>query len=56
MVWVCNLTSYLTNETVVLQPGRYRIEFRPKNAKETIYTIEKMFKVESGISTSVKLY
>lgn len=56
MVWVCNLTSNLTNENIILQPGRYRVEFRPKNAKETIYTIEKMFKVESGTSTSIKLY
>ncbi|MES2140917.1 MAG: VWA domain-containing protein [Bacteroidota bacterium] len=56
MVWVCNLISTSTNETIVLQPGRYRVEFRPKNAKETIYTIEKMFKVESGTSTAIKLF
>ncbi len=56
MVWVCNLNSSFTVETITLQPGRYRVEFRPKNAKETIYTIEKMFKVESGTSTSVRLY
>lgn len=56
MVWICNLNNNLTQETLVLQPGRYRVEFRPKNAKESIYTIEKLFKIESGISTSVKLY
>lgn len=56
MVWVCNLSSNLTSETLVLQPGKYRIEFRPKNAKESIYTIERRFKVDSGISTQVKLY
>ncbi|OFY83476.1 MAG: hypothetical protein A3F72_05995 [Bacteroidetes bacterium RIFCSPLOWO2_12_FULL_35_15] len=56
MVWVCNLNNSLTLENLVLQPGRYRVEFRPKNAKESIYTIEKFFKIESGISTSVKLY
>ncbi len=56
LVWVCNLNSNLTQETIILQPGRYRIEFRPKNAKEAIYTIEKTFKIESGISTPVKLY
>ncbi len=56
MVWVCNLNSNLVNETIVLQPGRYRVEFRPRNAKESIYTIEKLFKVESGLSSSVKLY
>lgn len=56
MVWVCNLNSNVMQETIALQPGRYRIEFRPKNAKESIYTIEKVFKIESGISTPVKLY
>lgn len=56
MVWVCNLNSSLINETIVLQPGRYRVEFRPRNAKESIYTIEKTFKVESGLSTTIRLY
>jgi len=56
MKWVCNLNSANTNETIILQPGRYRVEFRPKNARETIYSIEKMFKIESGMSTAVRLY
>ncbi len=55
MVLVCNLSPQL-QETIVLQPGRYRIEFRPKNAKESIYTIERSFKIESGITTPVRLY
>lgn len=55
-VWVCNLNSNLLQETIILQPGRYRVEFRPKNAKESIYTIERFFKIESGISTPIKLY
>lgn len=56
LVWVCNLSNNLKNENLLLQPGRYRIEYRPLNAKESIYTIEKRFKVDSGISTVVKLY
>ena len=56
LVWVCNLNSNLTQETLILQPGKYRIEYRPKNAKESIYTIEKRFRIDSGISTPVKLY
>ncbi|HRG38200.1 MAG TPA: VWA domain-containing protein [Bacteroidia bacterium] len=54
-VWVCNL-SPLLQESIILQPGKYRIEFRPRSAKESIYTIERFFKIESGISTQVKLY
>jgi Ca-activated chloride channel homolog len=56
MIFVCNLNSNLTQETIILQPGRYRIEYRPRNARESIYTIEKKFKIDSGISTPVKLY
>ena len=56
MVWVCNLNSSLTQETIALQPGRYRAEYRPKNAREAIYSIEKSFKIDSGVSTPIKLY
>ena len=34
LVFVCNLNSTLVQETINLQPGKYRIEYRPKNAKE----------------------
>ena len=56
LIWVCNLNSSLTQETIALQPGRYRAEYRPKNAKEAIYSIERSFKIDSGISTQIKLY
>lgn len=55
LIWVCNLNAGLIQETFLLQPGRYRIEYRPKNAKESIYTIERILKIESGISTVIKL-
>ena len=55
LVWVCNLQSNLYHEQFNLQPGKYRAEYRPQNSKESIYTIEKIFKVESGVSLSVKL-
>ena len=53
--WVYNLDDNLTKETIVLQPGRYKVVFRPKNSKETIYTIEKDFSVVSGESSIVIL-
>lgn len=56
LVWVCNLKDKQIQENIVLQPGNYRIEFRPLTAKESIYTIEKKFKIESGASNSIKLY
>lgn len=53
--WVYNMDNNLTKETIVLQPGRYKVVFRPKNSKETIYTIEKDFSVVSGESSIVIL-
>jgi Ca-activated chloride channel homolog len=54
--FVCNLNDKQFNESIVLQPGNYRIVFRPRNARETIYTIERRFKIEPGGQTTVKLY
>jgi Ca-activated chloride channel family protein len=53
---VYRLNENLTRETVVLQPGKYRIVFRPKNSRESIYTIERTFRITSGSSTNVQLY
>ena len=55
LIWIYNLREKLFQETIVLQPGRYRVEYRPKKSKESIYTVEKQFKIESGSSTPVKL-
>ena len=42
-------------ETLVLQPGLYRVVFRPKNSNSAIYTIEKTFRISSGGSTVVNI-
>lgn len=54
--WVCNIKDFLTQETIPLQPGNYRVMYRPKNAKSTIYTVERKFKIDSGATTTAKLY
>ncbi len=56
LIGVYRLNDALNRESVALQPGRYRIVFRPKNSKESIYTIERSFRIASGSSTSVQLY
>lgn len=56
LTWVCNLDDKRTNENLTLQPGSYRVIFRTKAAKETIYTKEQKFKVEPGGAVTVKLY
>ena len=53
--WVCNLNS-TTLQTYYLQPGNYRIEWRAKSLKGSIYTIEKKFTVKSDMETKVELY
>jgi Ca-activated chloride channel family protein len=56
LVWVCNLKDLATQENIVLQPGNYRAEFRSKILKKSENTVERKFKIDSGISTSIKLY
>ncbi|MEM9024525.1 MAG: hypothetical protein AAGB22_12335 [Bacteroidota bacterium] len=56
LIWVCNLTEAETKETLFMQPGNYRVVFRPKEARETIFTVEKSFRVNAGASVAVKLY
>lgn len=55
LVWVCNLTETNTRESIVLQPGNYRVVFRSINARLSIYTKEESFIITSGQSTQVKL-
>lgn len=54
--WVCNLPTEENKHNLNLQPGNYLVVFRPKSAKETIFTVKKKFKVSSGTSVAVQLY
>jgi Ca-activated chloride channel homolog len=53
--WIQNLSENSVKESFVLQPGNYRVVFRPKNSQSTLYTIEKTFRIASGSSISVNL-
>jgi len=53
--WIYNVSPNTDRETIVLQPGSYRVVYRGVNVKQVIYTKEKRFKVNSGASTQVKL-
>ena len=54
--WVCNLKENVVQESVRLQPGRYRFVYRARNAKQALYTINKKFKITSGASIRLKCY
>ena len=57
LTWLYNLKDNQQQlETLYLQPGSYRVVFRPKYSNSSSYTEEKSFRVESGQTTNVKMY
>jgi len=56
MKWLYNLNENVTIESLILQPGSYRVVFRGKMSTRAISSIDKDFKIESGITTSVNIY
>jgi len=57
LTWLYNLKdNQQQQETLYLQPGSYRVVFRPKYSNSSSYTEEKSFRVESGQTTNVKMY
>jgi Ca-activated chloride channel family protein len=56
LVWLYNLRdNQQQQETLYLQPGTYRVVFRPKYSNEASYTTEKTFKIEPGQTLTLKL-
>lgn len=53
---IYDLNDNLIQETLYLQPGNYRVVFRPKNSRQSIYTMDQKFTIESGKTTEVQLY
>ncbi|MDD3738282.1 MAG: VWA domain-containing protein [Lentimicrobiaceae bacterium] len=53
---IYTLKNSLTLETLYMQPGKYRVIFRPQNSKSTIYNVEKVFTISSGKTTDIQLY
>ena len=53
--WIYNLNPNSNKETVVLQPGTYRVVFRPKNSNRTFYSVDKIFTISAGGSISLGL-
>lgn len=49
------LRDNVQSETIYLQPGNYRVVYRPKASSQTTFSIDRSFRIESGISTMVNL-
>jgi len=56
MKWLYNLNESVTIESLILQPGSYRLVFRGKMSTKSVSSIDKDFKIESGITTTVNIY
>ncbi len=52
--WIHELTEKDYNNGMKLQPGKYKLVYRSKNALKTTHTIVKRVKILPGSSTSVK--
>ena len=54
MIWVCDLTE-AKRQFIHLQPGKYKVVYRNKSAKKTLYTIDKSFTITSGKTISITI-
>lgn len=53
--WVCDLRPVRGRQNLYLLPGKYKIVYRAKNASASEYTKEKIFKISSIKTVSLKL-
>ncbi len=51
--WVCNLDETVHSGSIQLQPGNYRMVYRPKALKSSTYTLEKDFRILSNKTTAI---
>ncbi len=53
--WIYSLNPELTSESIPLQPGDYKVVFRPIGSKRSFYTLEQDFTIFSGKSKLIEL-
>lgn len=53
--WVCDLNERTKSNQFILQPGRYVVIYRQVDLKETTYTKEKQFSINSNKSITINL-
>lgn len=54
--WIYDLRENILQETLILQPGNYRVVYRSKNTERSMYTIENKFSVMPGGTSNVNLF
>lgn len=55
LVWVCDFDTKAKQQTILLQPGKYKLVFRPGKANQTILTSERNFEIQSAGTTHLTL-
>lgn len=53
--WVADFDSRNRKQIIILQPGKYKLIFRPLNANLTVLTSERNFEISSGNTTHINL-
>ena len=54
--WVYTIKTEDKSDSVVLLPGNYRVIYRPQHSKQSHFTIVKSFTIESGKSSSLRIF
>ncbi len=52
--WVCDINGNTTTETIMLQPGSYRLVYKNKGSKKSMTTRDERFQISSGSSYSIR--
>jgi len=53
--WVCNIDQQNTTGQWYLQPGQYRVAYRQKSIRSSVYSYEQDFRIISNKTTSLNL-
>ncbi len=56
LVWVYTIKTEDKSDSVVLLPGNYRVIYRPMHSRQSHYTIVRKFSIESGKSSSLRIF
>jgi Ca-activated chloride channel family protein len=54
-IWVTNLDEFQTRQQYSLQPGTYKVIYRPRTAQQTTYSKTNTFTIAPGSSTLVRI-
>ncbi len=54
--WVYTIKTEDKSDSVILLPGNYRVIYRPQHSKQSHYTITRKFSIESGKSSSLRIF